>query len=120
MALHIQKTSLLCIKPRGGSEISPQLKAQARDNVLSGQDYRTPQGVVINEYEAMVEWLLAGENPRNSDRNLLRTYTTNLIWSRPGLSPSLRGKKSSFIEERNLLLQSQSQYIESDVFSCIS
>jgi hypothetical protein len=32
------------------------------DNVLPGQDYSTPHGAVINEYAAMVEQWLAGEN----------------------------------------------------------
>jgi hypothetical protein len=32
------------------------------DNVLLGQGYRTPRGAVIDEYGAMVESWLAGEN----------------------------------------------------------
>jgi hypothetical protein len=34
------------------------------DNVLLGQDYRTPRGAVIVEYEVVMELLLAGENRR--------------------------------------------------------
>jgi hypothetical protein len=31
------------------------------DNVLLGQGYRTPDGAVVYEYGAMVDWWLAGE-----------------------------------------------------------
>jgi hypothetical protein len=34
---------------------SPQLNDPGCDNVLRGQGYRTPRGVVIDEYGAMVE-----------------------------------------------------------------
>jgi hypothetical protein len=44
------------------------------DNVLRDQIYGTPQGAVTDWGGAMVEWWLAGENWRNSERNLLECH----------------------------------------------
>jgi hypothetical protein len=48
---------------------NPKLKGWGCDSVLPAQGYRTPHGVVMNEYEAVMESCLAGENQRNSQRN---------------------------------------------------
>jgi hypothetical protein len=63
--------------------------------MLLGQGYRTPRGVVIDEYGAVMEWLL----PVKKRRNLRETCfsatvsTMNLTWSHPKLNPGLPGKK---------------------------
>jgi hypothetical protein len=41
--------------PSARSEIKPLTYVRGYDTVLIGQGYRTPCGVVINEYRAMVE-----------------------------------------------------------------
>jgi hypothetical protein len=44
------------------------------DNVLPGQNYRTPQGVAMDEYGAKVEPSVARENRRNSEKNLVQCH----------------------------------------------
>jgi hypothetical protein len=42
--------------------MKPLTEDQGYDNVLLTQSYHAPHGVVIDEYGAMVELWLAGEN----------------------------------------------------------
>jgi hypothetical protein len=51
--------------------MNPQLNARGYDNVLRGQSCRTAQGAVMGRYGAMVEWWLAGDRRRSSERYLL-------------------------------------------------
>jgi hypothetical protein len=46
---------------------------------MQGTSYSILQGAVIDEYGTMVEWRLAGESQRQSERNLL-----NCIWGSHG------------------------------------
>jgi hypothetical protein len=52
---------------------------------------------VINQYRAMVEWLLIIENRRNSEVNLLQCHIVSMkpIWSHAILNMSLLGDKPS-------------------------
>jgi hypothetical protein len=71
--------------------MNPQTYDQGYHNVLHGQGYRTPRGAVIDEYGAMVEWWLAGENRRAQRKTCCSatSSTTNLTWSHSGLDPGL-------------------------------
>jgi hypothetical protein len=50
-----------------GQKWSLLLKDRVYDNVQHFQGYRTPPRAVVDEYGAMVEWQLTGENQRNSE-----------------------------------------------------
>jgi hypothetical protein len=47
---------LLCNQPNVKSEMKHQFKDLGCVNVLPGQGYFTPQGVVVAEYEAIMEY----------------------------------------------------------------
>lgn len=55
-----------------------QIKDPGSDNVLPDHCHRTVPRVMADEYEAMVEELLAGESRRNSEINLLQCYESQM------------------------------------------
>jgi hypothetical protein len=72
-----------------------QLKDQGCDNVLPGQNCRTLQEVVIDEYGTVVERLLAEGIGTSSERTLPQSHFMHheSLWSHSGLNPSLHNQK---------------------------
>jgi hypothetical protein len=74
-----------------GHRWSPQLKCQERDNALSGQGYCTPKRI-NDEYVAMVELWLAGENKKKLKRKFSSSSTSstiNLTWIQLEFNPGI-------------------------------
>jgi hypothetical protein len=82
-------------QPSARSEMKPLTEDWGYDNVLLGQDYRIPHGMVIDEYGAMVEWWLARENQRSQRKtgSSATLSTTNITWIHPELNLGLLGEK---------------------------
>jgi hypothetical protein len=71
-SLHDSDTNFLTLYPTKCQvwDEAADLKTEGCDNALPGQSCRASQEAVMHENIAMVEWWLAGENRRNSERNL--------------------------------------------------
>jgi hypothetical protein len=85
------KVPFLRHQPSVRSEMKPLTLYRGYDYVLLGQGYRTPRGVVIDEYGAMVEWWLAGETPAAVP--LSRPWITlevTRVWTRASMIRSQR------------------------------
>jgi hypothetical protein len=82
--------------------MKPLTEDRGYDNVLLGQDYRTPRGAVIDEYGAIVEWWLAGENWSACWKHLFQCHFVH-YWSHlklpsyPGLNQDPRCQKRASI-----------------------
>jgi hypothetical protein len=63
-----------------------------RVSELPDHNFSISLGAVIDEYAAKMDYWLAGENPRSSNKHLFMCIfsTTNIIWSHPGLNRKLR------------------------------
>jgi hypothetical protein len=59
---------------RMGQKWSSQFKGHGCDKALSCQGYSIPQGVVTDEHGTMVEWWLAWETWKNSEKTLFQCH----------------------------------------------
>jgi hypothetical protein len=73
------------------SEMKPQLEGWRCDTVLPDQE------TVIDGYEIMVEWWLAGENRRNSERNFIQYHFIlhKSHMKSPGIEPEAPKQEAS-------------------------
>jgi hypothetical protein len=65
------KPFLFCSQPNDGSEMKMQMQVQKCGPELPRLEYRAPERYMVDEYGAVVEWLIMGESRRKLEENLL-------------------------------------------------